>query len=179
LARNHVSDVRALFVADPFMIRVRGLWHMFMEVMNAEAHRGEIGVAVSEDATAWRYQGIVLREPFHLSYPYVFEWMGEHYLIPESYQAKGVRLYRARRFPGDWSFVQTLVEGEYLVEGSVVHVKRPLVDVRAEQPVAPTRHTTPLWRSLPDRPLGRAPGEPYHCRRFQRSTAGRPDRHAS
>ena len=38
---------------------------------------------------------IVLAEPFHLSYPYVFEWQGSHYMIPESGAAKSVRLYRA------------------------------------------------------------------------------------
>jgi hypothetical protein len=122
LTREHVSDVRALFVADPFMVRGSGRWHMFVEVLNAATGKGQIGLAMSGDATAWHYEGIVLSEPFHLSYPYVFEWMGEHYMIPETYQANGVRLYRARRFPREWALVATLVEGDSLVDSSVVHV---------------------------------------------------------
>src|SRR5687767_8104954 len=71
LTRQNVSDVPACFVADPFMLQVRGTWHMFFEVMNSRSGRGEIGWATSEDALKWKYRQIVLREPFHLSYPYV------------------------------------------------------------------------------------------------------------
>jgi hypothetical protein len=35
---------------------------------------GEIGLATSEDGLKWDYKQVVLNEPFHLSYPYVFEW---------------------------------------------------------------------------------------------------------
>jgi hypothetical protein len=37
---------------------------------------------VSRDAFSWTYQGVVLREQFHLSYPYVFRWNEEIFLIP-------------------------------------------------------------------------------------------------
>jgi hypothetical protein len=89
LTRDDVSDVPAAFVADPFLIRVDGKWHMFFEVMNWLTRLGEIGHAVSDDGVTWAYQQIVLSEPFHLSYPYVFEWKGDYFMIPESYQAGG------------------------------------------------------------------------------------------
>src|SRR5690348_9959234 len=72
LSREHVSDVPAVFVADPFMISARDAWYMFFEVLNWRTDKGEIGLATSEDGMAWHYQQIVLAEPFHLSYPYVF-----------------------------------------------------------------------------------------------------------
>src|SRR5262249_31357746 len=95
-------------------------WHMFFEVMNWRTGKGEIGLATSKDGLAWRPEQIVLAEPFHLSYPYVFEWMGEHYMIPESYQAGAVRLYQAVDFPTRWAFVGSLIEGRYLVDASIV-----------------------------------------------------------
>lgn len=119
LTRDAISDVPALFIADPFMTRVAGRWHMFFEVLNGTTWRGQIGYATSEDGVRWGYDGIVLAEPFHLSYPYVFEWMGEHYMIPETGQAGGVRLYCARQFPRDWSFVTTLIRGDALVDASI------------------------------------------------------------
>jgi hypothetical protein len=119
LTRADVLDVPALFVADPFMIRVQDTWHMFFEVMNWRSRKGEIGLAVSKDGFQWTYNQIVLTEPFHLSYPSVFAWEDSYYLIPESYQAGGVRLYRAEEFPTQWSFVTTLLEGPYLAEPSV------------------------------------------------------------
>lgn len=111
LTRQHVSDVPAKFVADPFMVRVDGVWHMFFEVMNEETNKGEIGLAVSRNARDWDYQRIVLTEPFHLSYPYVFEWNGEHYMIPETLQAGCVSLYKAQVFPTRWSYVGSLIPG--------------------------------------------------------------------
>jgi hypothetical protein len=119
LTRDDVSDVPAAFIADPFMIYADGKWHMFFEVMNCLTRLGEIGHAVSDNGLTWAYRQIVLSEPFHLSYPYVFEWMGDHYMIPESYQAGAVRLYRARRFPTEWAFVGDLLRGPYFADASV------------------------------------------------------------
>lgn len=113
LSCRDVADVRASFVADPFMIRVGDDWLMFFEVMNREARRGEIGLAASGDGVRWTYRQIVLREPYHLSYPHVFGWRDEYYMIPEAVQSNSVRLYRATRFPTEWAFVTTLLEGVY------------------------------------------------------------------
>jgi hypothetical protein len=101
------------------MIKVDHNWHMFFEVMNTATRKGEIGLAVSANGLAWSYQKIVLAEPFHLSYPYVFEWLGDYYMIPESRQARAVRLYRAEHFPFHWSYVQTLLSGGALADSSI------------------------------------------------------------
>jgi hypothetical protein len=119
LTREQITDVQASFVADPFMIRADDGWYMFFEVMNWRTGKGEIGLALSKDGLAWKYQEIVMTEPFHLSYPYVFSWRGEYYMIPESYQAGAIRLYKARNFPTQWSFVAPLLDGPYLVDASI------------------------------------------------------------
>ncbi|MBC8031780.1 MAG: hypothetical protein H7Z16_16980 [Pyrinomonadaceae bacterium] len=111
LTRDNVSDVAAKFVADPFMHKVGGCWHMFFEVMNQQTQKGEIGLATSVDGLDWAYQQIVLAEAFHLSYPYVFERKNEQYMIPETRRAEAVRLYKADPFPTHWSFVGSLIEG--------------------------------------------------------------------
>ena len=84
LTARHVKDVRATFVADPFMLRNDSRWYMFFEVMEARSRRGTIGVATSPDARTWTYEKIVLREPFHLSYPYVFQSGSDFFMVPES-----------------------------------------------------------------------------------------------
>lgn len=110
LTRDSVSDVAAKFVADPFMLNVSGVWHMFFEVMNRQTRKGEIGFATSANGLNWEYRQIVLTEPFHLSYPYVFEWNNDHYMIPEAFEPATVRLYKADYFPTRWSFAGVLVE---------------------------------------------------------------------
>ena len=120
LGKAQITDVTAEGVADPFLVRSANGWSMFVEVMDLTAGRGKIGLATSADAIHWHYQRIVLEEPFHLSYPYVFEWEGAHYLVPESTRAKSVRLYVARRFPLQWEFVATLLEGPRFADASLL-----------------------------------------------------------
>jgi len=114
-----VTDASAKFVADPFLIREENRWWMFLEVLNKKSHRGEIAVASSCDGIAWRYDRIVLREPFHLSYPYVFRAEDGYFMIPECGQAGAVRLYRAVNFPYQWRFERELLSGRY-ADSSVV-----------------------------------------------------------
>ena len=113
LTSADVSDLPAEFVADPFMVQHDGRWYMFFEVMNSETRRGEIGLATSDDAFTWTYEQIVLNEAFHLSYPYVFEWRGEHYMIPETLSASAVWLYKADEFPTRWSKQWKLLDGAH------------------------------------------------------------------
>jgi hypothetical protein len=119
LSAEQVTDIPAEFVADPFMIQVGNTWHMFFEVMNVETGRGEIGLAKSVDGIRWGYQQIVLSEPFHLSYPYVFGVDGEYFMIPESHEANAIKLYRAVSFPTNWEPVKTIMEGAW-VDSSVL-----------------------------------------------------------
>jgi hypothetical protein len=110
LTRERVNDVPAKFVADPFMLLSGGVWYMFFEVLNRDSKKGEIALATSPDGLNWTYRQIVLVEPFHLSYPYVFEWANDYYMIPETFQPETVRLYKAVDFPNKWSFVASLLE---------------------------------------------------------------------
>jgi hypothetical protein len=115
-----ISDAAVRFVADPFIVRVGARWYMFFEALESATHRGVIALAASQDGYAWRYERIVLREHFHLSYPYVFEWNGAHYMLPETGAASAIRLYRAVEFPGSWQFAGELLAGTYW-DPSVVH----------------------------------------------------------
>lgn len=120
LRPTDVTDTRATLVADPFMIRRGDTWHMFFEVENESDRQGDVGYAKSEDGLNWTYGKIVLNEPFHLSYPYVFEYGGDCFMIPESNAVSSVRLYRASDFPEKWEFVATLLEGERFSDNSIV-----------------------------------------------------------
>jgi len=114
IAATDVKDVPARYVADPFMIEAKGNWYLFFEVMNARTRQGDIGLATSSDLVTWEYKQIVLDEPFHLSYPYVFRHLDQYYMIPESHDANSVRLYKAVSFPTKWQFVKTLLVGSYV-----------------------------------------------------------------
>jgi hypothetical protein len=115
-----VSDAPAEFVADPFMVRHGDTWQLFFEVLRRDTEQGDIALASSRDAKTWKYQQIVLDEPFHLSYPYVFEHDGAWYMIPETNELRSIRLYRAKAFPKQWTLVAELIKGAPFVDASVV-----------------------------------------------------------
>jgi hypothetical protein len=120
LSSSDVTDVPAKFVADPFMVRRAGVWYMFFEVLNQQTAKGEIGLATSVNGFEWTYRQIVLAEPFHLSYPYVFEYDNDFYMIPETLHANAVCLYKAQDFPWRWQQVGRLLKGSY-ADPSIIH----------------------------------------------------------
>ena len=52
---------------------------------------------------------VVLSRDYHLSYPFVFSWRGEQFMVPESADAGRVELYRALRAPMEWTLETMLM----------------------------------------------------------------------
>ena len=121
LTAQDVTDLRARYVADPFLLRHGATWYMFFEVVDQASTCGKIAYARSEDGWQWTYGGVVIDEPFHVSYPYVFPWQDDIYLVPESGAVKAVRLYRASSFPTRWEFVRPLLVGEPYADSSLLY----------------------------------------------------------
>ena len=114
LTADDVTDSNAWIVADPFMIQENSIWYMFFEVWNYIDHQADVAVATSYNGFNWTYKQIVINEPnTSLSYPQVFKWDNEFYMIPASYGEEGVRLYKAINFPYNWSFEGNLIEGSF------------------------------------------------------------------
>jgi hypothetical protein len=114
LKASDIKDVHAEFIADPFITMHNSFYYMFFEVFDKSIEKGIIGVAISKNGEDWEYEKIVLRENYHLSYPYVFEYNNEFYMIPESNEANKVLLYKARNFPFDWVIESELLTGKYV-----------------------------------------------------------------
>ena len=99
------------FFADPFLLRHRGRTALFMEDFPFETSRGRISVAMIDDDGAVTAPCPVLEETYHLSYPNVFKYDGEVWMIPESGSNASVDLYRAVDFPFGWRREARLLEG--------------------------------------------------------------------
>ncbi len=123
LTAKDAIDIDGTFVADPFMVIKNGKYFMFFEVLNRETAQGDIAYAESLDGRKWNYRKVVIDEGFHLSYPYVFEWDNNYYLIPESHEDFSVRLYKATKFPEKWEYVSTLLSGYNYVDPSIFRYK--------------------------------------------------------
>lgn len=107
-------------VADPFAIFRHGVWYVFFELFQHRTQNAVIGASSSRDLVNWVPLGVVLTQPHHLSYPFVFEHNGEVYMMPESKSANRVDLFRAVEFPHRWEFDRTILKGR-LMDCSMVH----------------------------------------------------------
>ena len=113
LTADDVTDIDARYVTDPFVVGDGSDWFMFLGVRRDRNNRGAIGLATTPDGQTWQYEGLVLEESYHTSYPHVFAHDGEYYMTPESADSGAVRLYRAEEFPTSWVLESVLLEGEF------------------------------------------------------------------
>jgi len=107
------------FYADPRLVEKDGRTFLFFEDYRYAEHRALIScLEILPDGTAGP-PSEVLRRPYHLSYPFVFEHEGEMYMIPETKENKKVELYRSSRFPFEWELDSVLLDNVFAVDATI------------------------------------------------------------
>lgn len=96
--------------ADPFLLEHAGALYLFYEVFDYETRLGRLDVGRVEGDRLVPL-GTVLKRPYHLSFPFVFHWNGEIWMIPETHSAKRLELWRATDFPTGWVLAATAFDG--------------------------------------------------------------------
>lgn len=101
--------------ADPFLFEYQGKTYLFAEIMKDENNwRGVLGVCcLSDNETHFE---VVLSESFHLSYPFVFSYKDEIYMMPETYSSNQLRLYKCKNFPNNWELEWILLDAVHFVD---------------------------------------------------------------
>ncbi len=104
-----VHPPRGRLWADPMIVRSNGQGFIFFEDYDYRSRRGRISVVELNADGGVGAQRTALEADHHLSYPFVFEWRGTHFMVPETASAQAVRLFRAAEFPLRWHYVQELL----------------------------------------------------------------------
>lgn len=106
--------------ADPFPIYHDERHYVFFEELPYKSGKGHISVlelhADGQVSTPVR----VLERDYHLSYPFIFRWRGEWYMIPESAQNRTVEVYRALSFPDRWELDRVLLSDVKAVDATLI-----------------------------------------------------------
>jgi hypothetical protein len=108
------------FLADPFGLWRDGRLHVFAEAFDYGARHGVIDVLTFDDDLRLGSRRTVLREPWHLSYPQVFEHEGEVWMAPEAHRSGALTLYRADAFPDRWVPVVRLELDTPAIDATVI-----------------------------------------------------------
>ena len=102
--------------ADPITFKHEGEWYLFTEAYDRKRAIGRIAVSLIDKNGNISTPRIIIAEDYHMSFPYVFEWRGDIYMIPESSDNSSINLYKCVKFPFDWKLV------------SQFHTTKPVVD---------------------------------------------------
>ena len=105
----NIKNDSTQFIADPFFIKEKDTFYIFFEHKLKNVHHAKIGLLTSTDGQNYTYKGTVLQEKFHLSYPQVFKYKQNFYMIPETQGANNILLYKAEKFPYQWNVCDTLI----------------------------------------------------------------------
>jgi len=87
--------------ADPFVYCHNGEYYVFMEVMmNGKGYAG-IGYSKIVDGELTKPE-VVIDYGKHLSFPFVFDFEGEIFIMPESCSEQKIKLFKCVEFPTKW-----------------------------------------------------------------------------
>jgi hypothetical protein len=108
------------FWADPFVMARDNKYYVFIEELLYARKRGHISVLVMNKDGTFEPPVPVLVAPYHLSYPFVFEFENSTYMIPESKGNRTIELYKSAAFPLKWEFQKNLLEGCQAVDPTLI-----------------------------------------------------------
>ena len=104
-----IKNPTGAYLADPFLVESNKKNYAFVEEYNFEKKKGVISVYLINSSTYERI-GIALEENFHLSFPYVFKYENNYYLLPETSKNEDIRIYECINFPLKWKLKKILMK---------------------------------------------------------------------
>jgi hypothetical protein len=112
---NEASLPKGRFWADPFLWSQGGKTFCLVEDLVYKANRAHI-TALELDGTNVIERGIALKEPFHLSFPFLFQYKNELYMCPETAESRQIRIYRCVEFPLKWTLHRVVMNNVSAVD---------------------------------------------------------------
>jgi hypothetical protein len=117
---RHLTPPKDRFWADPFPLKSGEQYFIFLEEYVYSEAKGYISVMEVDRKGVRREPFKVLEKEYHLSYPFVFEWEGHHYMIPETASNRTVELYRCASFPGEWKLERVLLDNLNATDATLI-----------------------------------------------------------
>ncbi len=108
--------------ADPFPILRENRYYVFAEEKLHSTQRGRIICLVLDTEGRLLSGQVVLERPYHLSYPFIFDYRGETYMLPESASNRTLEVYRCRHFPDQWELEKVLMSEVYAVDATLLEL---------------------------------------------------------
>ena len=113
-----VSQNPDVWMADPLLFSKDGKDWLFVELYEKSCSLGRIAVIDPDDLN--KEPVIIIKEPYHMSFPMVFEWNGDQFMIPETSGNHSVNLYQCEEFPYQWKCIASFPVDALIVDSVVI-----------------------------------------------------------
>jgi hypothetical protein len=110
--------------ADPFPEKKMDKYFIFIEEYVYKEKKGHISFMEIDQTGSWTRPIKVLEKNYHLSYPCLFSWHGNYYMIPETYDNKTLELYRCVSFPDSWELETILMDKVNAVDATLIEIDK-------------------------------------------------------
>jgi len=98
------------FWADPFIVYENRQYYIFIEEVPAKTNKGHISFLTIDENENVSIPRKIIEKPYHMSYPFIFSYNDEYYMIPETGANKTIDLYKCVCFPDQWEMMTTLMD---------------------------------------------------------------------
>ena len=107
------------FWADPHIITKDDNYFVFIEEYIYKKSKGHISLIKIDKKGNYKYLGKILEKKYHLSYPFVFEFENNYYMIPETEANKSIELYKCTDFPMKWEYYGKIMNNVSAVDTTI------------------------------------------------------------
>lgn len=116
-----IKSPRDRFWADPFVVKRKDRYYVFVEEYIYKAKKGHISVLELDSDGRLVKTDKIIENQYHMSYPFVFEWKNVFYMIPETGGNRSIDLYKCTGFPLKWEFVKNIMRDINAVDTTLFH----------------------------------------------------------
>lgn len=107
------------FWADPQVLYKDNMYYVFLEEYPFAAKKGHISLMTIDEKGSCGPVTPILQMPYHLSYPFVFQWEGRYFMVPETRAIKTISVYECVEFPYKWEFRQHLMKNVLAMDATL------------------------------------------------------------
>ena len=108
------------YYADPFIYDYHNTIYVFYEKFNYDKNLGEIYCSKLIDNNLIQEKKINLDNNKHYSYPYIFDFNDEIFMIPETSSQNELQIWKCINFPYKWKFFHKLLIGKKVIDSSIL-----------------------------------------------------------
>ena len=112
---------KGVIEADPFIIKKSNQYFVFYEDLEDYFGKAVLKMKYSNDLITWSEPKTILKEPFHLSFPFIFKDKNDFYMLPETIGDNSIRLYKACSDTLDeWKLCKKLIQNKKYSDSFII-----------------------------------------------------------